>query len=296
MKRGAAVALSVVGSSKLPEPPYPADTQSKGWRFEIDYQRVEQSTTWALAVDDLRPWLLMLWYKAWQQHPVGTLPDDDEAIAGIIRMPVGAFTAHRKVLMRGWVKHADGRLYHAALTARVHELLQVRDEMRSRQAAYRAVKKNNALHPMSHDVTRVSRVTNDTGTGTGTGTGTTEAALNRIHTSVGGGGVEEEPFQLACDAASVAPAAPSPDGQETKLTKHAKRVTKGRRLGPDDPLPDEWRDYAVKVTGCTHQRAWQVYIEFRNYWSDRPGEGGLKLTWFGTWKNHIDKLHAKGEL
>ncbi len=52
-------------------PPYAADTRAKGWRFELDYEQIEQSSTWALAGPEARPWLLMLWLSAWRQVGIG---------------------------------------------------------------------------------------------------------------------------------------------------------------------------------------------------------------------------------
>ena len=103
--------------------PYPADTRAKGWRFELDLERVAQSDTWVLAKAELRPWLLMLWAVAWQQTPCGSLPDDDELIAARVGMDSELFAKHKRVLLRGWMLADDGRLYHATITERVLEKL-----------------------------------------------------------------------------------------------------------------------------------------------------------------------------
>lgn len=34
--------------------PYPCDTRAKGWRFELDHERIRQSDTWALAPPEIR--------------------------------------------------------------------------------------------------------------------------------------------------------------------------------------------------------------------------------------------------
>lgn len=78
--------------------PYPGDTRAKGWRFDLDHERIRQSDTWALATAELRPWLLMLWMVAWEQTPCGSLPDSDELIAARIGMSSKAFDKHRAVL------------------------------------------------------------------------------------------------------------------------------------------------------------------------------------------------------
>lgn len=178
------------------EPPYPADTRAKGWRFELDLERIEQSDTWALAPAELRPWLLMLWATAWKQVPCGSLPDDDQLIAVRIGMKAVQFAKSRSILMRGWWKAVDGRLYHPTMTTRVLEMLGVKDKERQRKADYRkrkdaeeaAAKNNGDGHGSDPgkdaEVPHLSRGTStgqygdghgsdpgrdDTGTGTGTG-------------------------------------------------------------------------------------------------------------------------------
>lgn len=116
--------------------PYPADTRAKGWRFELDHERIEQSDTWALAPADVRPWLLMLWLTAWRQEPCGSLPNDDELIAAKIGMPLKAFAKVRSKLMRGWWEAEDGRLYHDTIVLRVKEMAGVRDKTASRKRLY----------------------------------------------------------------------------------------------------------------------------------------------------------------
>lgn len=148
--------------------PYPADTRAKGWRFEIDYEKVEQSSTWALAPADMRPWLLMLWVTAWKQVPCGSLDNDDALIAARIGMPSKTFTKHREVLRRGWWLAEDGRLYHDTIALRVSEMLEYRRKNALRQATHKGKRSDsrdsNALQ------TGDKPISNDTGTGTGTGT------------------------------------------------------------------------------------------------------------------------------
>lgn len=134
--------------------PYPPDTKPKGWRFELDYERIEQSDTWALAPAELRPWLLMLWFTAWKQTPGGSLPNDDALIAVRLGMPMPMFTEHRNVLMRGWWQADDGRLYHDTLTERVLDMLTKKEKERLRQAEYR-----NRKRAGSKDVALLSHVT-----------------------------------------------------------------------------------------------------------------------------------------
>lgn len=146
--------------------PYPADTRAKGWRFEIDYEKVEQSDTWALAPTEVRPWLLMLWLTAWRQTPCGSLPPEDALIAARIGMPAKAYLKHRDVLRRGWWMADDGRLYHDTIVGRVLEMLEYRRKNAQRVATHTAKKKQS---PVTNALaTGDTQGSNDTGTGTGT--------------------------------------------------------------------------------------------------------------------------------
>lgn len=136
----AAQRFTVVAAAEAPEPPYPAQTRARGWRFELDAERIDQSDTWALAPPDMRPWLLMLWLAAWKQVPCGSLPAADELIAARLGMDLRLFRAHRDILLRGWVIHRDGRLYHPVVTERVLALLHLREGNAKRLAQWRAKK------------------------------------------------------------------------------------------------------------------------------------------------------------
>ena len=123
--------------------PYPADTRAKGWRFELDYERIEQSDTWDLAGAEARPWLLMLWLTAWRQVPCGSLSNSDDVIAAKIGMPTKLWPKFRDVLLRGWWLADDGRLYHDTLVERVAEMLQYRRKNAKRVANHKAAKKQS---------------------------------------------------------------------------------------------------------------------------------------------------------
>ncbi|MDN7795860.1 hypothetical protein [Burkholderia vietnamiensis] len=172
--------------------PYPSDTRAKGWRFELDLERIERSDTWALTPADLRPWLLMLWSTAWQQEPCGSLPANDELIAARIGMKTSVFVKNRDKLMRGWWLADDGRLYHNTIVTRVLEMLAAREKERARKAGQRERKRT--AEP-SGDVPHLSHgtgggqpedSTRSHGTGTGTGTGSkhkTEGTNDGVRTA-----------------------------------------------------------------------------------------------------------------
>lgn len=158
--------------------PYAADIRSKGWRFELDTEQIEQSDTWVLTPADMRPWLFMVWVTAWKQTPCGSLPDDNELIAVRIGMKPTLFAKNRAVLLRGFWKAEDGRLYHDTITRRVAEMLASRDKDRNRKAEWRKRKeaektgKDAGVPRMSHGTdtgkTGESGVSDDTRTSTST--------------------------------------------------------------------------------------------------------------------------------
>lgn len=170
-------ALRVVETLAEQAPPYPPDTRIKGFKFDLDVERLRQSDTWSLAKPEQRPWLLMLWVTAWEQIPAGSFPNDDEIIAAKIGMNVDQFTLWRKVLMRGWTMHSDGRLYHSVIASRVLQIVEWRDNEAKRKAAYRKQRTDALSHvrpQMSHGTdagqTSDSGGNPDTSTSTSTST------------------------------------------------------------------------------------------------------------------------------
>lgn len=150
--------------------PYPADTRAKGWRFELDYEKIDQSDTWGLAAEIplARPCLVMMWLVAWTQEPCGSLPNDEAIIRARCHIPAKVWPSLRELMMRGWWLAEDGRLYHDTLTQRVLEMLEYRRKNAQRVADFKARQRDsrggNALP------TDQQQVSNDTGTGTGTNT------------------------------------------------------------------------------------------------------------------------------
>jgi hypothetical protein len=146
--------------SDLLPPPYPADTRAKGWRFELDYEQIDQSDTWPIAAEIpmAQHALLMMWFVAWVQVPCGSFPNDEAVVRAKCRIPASTWAKCRDVLMRGWWAASDGRLYHETLTKRVFEMMARRRSDSDRQAAKRA--RLSADSGVSHtDVTRDKPVT-----------------------------------------------------------------------------------------------------------------------------------------
>jgi hypothetical protein len=95
----------------------------------------------------------MMWARAWQSSPCGTWPDNDLLIAARIGMEDRQFKAHRDVLMRGWYRSSDGRLYHPTIVELVLKMCKARAKDSARMAAWRSQQKQE----LSEEVTGVSR-------------------------------------------------------------------------------------------------------------------------------------------
>jgi hypothetical protein len=142
---GAAIAqVRACDVSGLPPPPYPSKTKAGGFKFEVDCERMLQSDTFAIAMPRLRPLLVYLWIESWMQVPAGSLPDNDAVIAARIGMPLPEFEASKDILMRGWWKASDGRLYHPVVTEQVNGMIERKGRKAANQAAYRQRKEELA--------------------------------------------------------------------------------------------------------------------------------------------------------
>ena len=232
--------------------PYPSDIEAKGWRLELDYERIESSDTWKLALRrGLQPYLLMLWYEAWKQSPVATLPNDDDVLAAIIGMEPEQFAAAKPILMRNWSLAEDGRLYHETLTEMVLAMIDRRAKDRARVAAWR-----DKQAGQSDDVTR-----NTTGQQAEFGRVTRD---KRVSTTP-----EPEPEPTS-------PSLRSGDGGAAK---------RGTRLA------DDWAPSDADLAFCRERRPdldpASVALQFRNYWTAKAGKDATKLDWGRTWQNWV---------
>lgn len=108
----------------LPAPLVPPDVDLKDFRFmPLDVVRLRDSTLIAQATGDEFRCAVLLWCAAWHQVPAGSLPDDDAVLAGYAGYgrSVKRWQKVRPAAMRGWVKCADGRLYHPVVCEKAAE-------------------------------------------------------------------------------------------------------------------------------------------------------------------------------
>lgn len=248
VQTSAASKLSLV-SQDIADPPYPVTTKANGFKQEVDWDRLSQSRTWIYADNEVRPWLLMLWLKSWHNVPAGSWEADDEYIARSLGCKLEFFIGHREQFMRGWVRHADGRLYHPFITAQVLEMLG------RRRATANRVKEHR----------HKNQVVAKTGS-------TEETQCNVLHSVTYAKEQEQEQEQ---DISTTVPIA-------ERATKTAKG--RGSRLSLS-ALPDDWLSWAIQERpDLNPDAAWQ---HFRDYWIAIPGQKGCKLDWLATWRNWV---------
>lgn len=302
--------------------PYPPDIRAKGWRFELDHERVRQSDTWALAPREIRPWLLMLWMVAWEQTPCGSLPADDRLIAARLDMPMELFEPHRDVLLRGWWAAEDGRLYHDTLVERVREMMSVRGVDRARADARR----NQFEKVRERDGHACVYCGN-----------TKYLTLDHLVPLSRGGSNDEENLVTACRPCNSKKRDRTPEeagmpflasaagrwsayrksagetrtntdehgetrtnntgtgtGTSTGTEEKEKRgvpvsagasPSRGARLAQDWALPKSWGEWAVEELGMPVDQVRIEAAKFRDYWCSKSGKDATKLDWQATWRN-----------
>ena len=111
-------------ADQLPDPLVPANVDLQDFRFmPLDVVRLRDSGMAAQASGEGFRAGVLLWCVAWHQVPAGSLPDDDLTLAGYAGFgrSVRDWRKHRHDALRGWVKCADGRLYHPVVCEKVRE-------------------------------------------------------------------------------------------------------------------------------------------------------------------------------
>lgn len=122
----------------LPEPPVPADADLRQFHtFGIEVHRLLTSETWVLATGDEAKAALTLWLQAFHATPAGSLPANDRMLAHL-SMAGATWPEVRDHAMRGWVLHADGRLYHPVITEKVLDALKRQEEYQTGRDAHRS--------------------------------------------------------------------------------------------------------------------------------------------------------------
>jgi hypothetical protein len=169
----------------LPEPLTSAECDLRDFAFmPLDVLRLRDSDLAALPDAEAFRAAVMSWCVAWHQLPAGSLPDDDGALCRLLGYGRDAKTwarIRKAGALRGWVKCADGRLYHPVVAEKANEGWRRKMAQRERTAAARAarlsqkksspVTDDNPPQSQSPDLSVTEDVTSSKGQGQGQGQG-----------------------------------------------------------------------------------------------------------------------------
>lgn len=109
--------------SDLPEPLTPVDCDLRDFAFmPLDVVRLRDSDLAAQESAEAFRAAVMLWCASWHQVPASSLPDDDRVLAKLAGygFVVSAWQEVKEGALRGWVRCADGRLYHPVVAEKAN--------------------------------------------------------------------------------------------------------------------------------------------------------------------------------
>ena len=113
----------------------------------LDVVRLRDSDITAVSSGDEFRCAVLLWCASWHQVPAASLPDDDivlAQLAGFGRV-VKEWKKVRAGSLRGWLKCADGRLYHPVVAEKANEAWGRKQE-RAHEKECGRIKKLNQRH------------------------------------------------------------------------------------------------------------------------------------------------------
>lgn len=114
---------------QLPAPLTPPDCNLRGLPFmPLHTERLLDSDMMALSTGEEFKTALRLWCKSWNQEPAASLPDDDRILAHLAGKEQPAWRKVKDMALRGFVKCADGRLYHPVIAAEAIKAMAKREE------------------------------------------------------------------------------------------------------------------------------------------------------------------------
>ena len=171
--------------SGLPDPFVPAEVELHGMAgFRLDVNRLLASELVAIGTPEECWAALMLWCRAWQQTPAGSLPNEERLLAAFSNAKA-RWPKVRAMAMRGWVECSDGRLYHRVVAEEVlkawRKRLSYREDQDRLKRWRQAKKKDKEIH---------SETEFETGFKTDLETGT-EPCAKQVETVLGSVLVEE---------------------------------------------------------------------------------------------------------
>lgn len=124
--------------NELQQPPIPPDVDLRKFPFmPLDVTRLFNSRFHAVANDAEWRAGVTLWLKSWQQIPAASLPDDDIELCRLAELGRDHRTWQkiRAKALHGWIKCADGRLYHPTVAEKAIEAWIKKEKARAKGKA-----------------------------------------------------------------------------------------------------------------------------------------------------------------
>ena len=121
-----------------------------------------------------------------------------------------------------------------------------------------------------------------------------QAAINREIGSRGGRPIQtEQQTDSVTDSVNKQEPNKNPNqSQSQKELKNLGRASRSTRLETAS-LPDEWRSFCIEERPDLSPE--NIWVGFRDYWIAVPGNRGLKLDWFATWRNWCRNQRGSGK-
>lgn len=120
-------------------PPIPPEADLRDFPFmPLEIARLRRSKAWLYCKrrPELAFYMLNLWTAAWHDRPAGSLENDDDVLGDLAMCSVERWPKVREPVLRGWARHADGRIYHPVVTEKVLDAW--RAKLASRERTLRA--------------------------------------------------------------------------------------------------------------------------------------------------------------
>lgn len=165
-----------MSSEKLlvPEPLVPPEVDLTGFpSFGLNVERLLASELVALCTPQEGWAAVMLWARAWQQTPPGSLPNNERVLAAFAKAK--SWKQVRAMALRGFILCSDGRLYHPVLAAEAMRCWESRLKHQAQQAKNTEKLRSWRAKQQESNLRRIGNVTGKmdgvTGFVTGYGTG-----------------------------------------------------------------------------------------------------------------------------
>lgn len=270
--------------SDAPEPLVPADVNLRDFQFmPLDVVRLRDSDLATVPDGEVFRAAVLSWCVAWHQQPAASLPDDDAMLAKLLgygRDVKGWQKLRSGGALRGYVKCADGRLYHPVVAEKANEAWRRKKEQRDRTEKARLARMSQAAKasvtepdkPSNRPDEAMSQTKKDDteplslakkpiqGTGTGTGTGKEERKTPPLAI----------PSGIASDP---------PEGAKPKTAKRKTRLDGEFVIDPDGPR------YAYAID-CGMTEA-VMAIECDKFENHHRAKGNLMADWDAAWRTWV---------